>query len=68
MSGRKVVAAAVETATVDGMTHTGEGIIRGGKAVFVAGALPGENVSYRRIRSHRQHDEAELVEVLTAAP
>ena len=68
MSGRKVVAAAVETATVGGLTHTGEGIIRGGKAVFVAGALPGESVSFRRTRSHRQHDEAELVEVLTAAP
>jgi 23S rRNA (uracil1939-C5)-methyltransferase len=30
--------------------------------------LPGETVNYRRIRSHRQHDEAELVEVLAAAP
>ena len=68
MSGRKVVAAAVETATVAGLTHTGEGIVRGGKATFVAGALPGETVNYRRTRSHRQHDEAELVEVLTAAP
>ena len=68
MSGRKVVAAAVETATVAGLTHTGEGIVRGGKATFVAGALPGETVNYRRTRSHRQHDEAELVEVLESAP
>ena len=68
MSGRKVVNAAVETATVAGMTHSGEGIVRDGKAVFVAGALPGESINFRRIRSHRQHDEAELVEVLTAAP
>ncbi len=68
MSGRKVANAAVETATVAGLTHTGEGIVRGGKAIFVAGALPGETVTYRRIRSHRQHDEAELVEVLAAAP
>ena len=68
MSGRKVVAAAVETATVAGLTHTGEGIVRGGKAIFVAGALPGETINYRRTRSHRQHDEAELVEVLSAAP
>ena len=89
MSGRKVISAAVETATVAGLTHTGEGIIRGthtgegivrsthtgegivrgsGKAIFVAGALPGESITFRRTRSHRQHDEAELVEVLTPAP
>jgi 23S rRNA (uracil1939-C5)-methyltransferase len=68
LSPRKVVNAAVETATVEGLTHDGEGIVRSGKAVFVAGALPGESISFRRIRSHKQYDEAELVEVLTAAP
>ena len=68
MSGRKVIAAAVETATVAGLTHTGEGIVRDGKTVFVAGALPGERITFRRTRTHRQHDEAELVEVLAAAP
>ena len=68
MSPRKVVAATVETATVAGLTHDGEGIVRGEKVVFVAGALPGESVKFRRTRSHRQHDEAELVEVLTPAP
>ena len=62
-----MLAAAVETATVAGLTHDGEGIVRGGKAIFVAGALPGETISYRRTRTHRQHDEAELVEVLTPA-
>jgi 23S rRNA (uracil1939-C5)-methyltransferase len=67
VSPRKVVSAAVETATVAGLTHDGEGIVRGDKIVFVAGALPGESIRYRRIRSHRQHDEAELVEVLTPA-
>lgn len=68
MSPRKVVAATVETATVAGLTHDGEGLIRGEKVVFVAGALPGESIRFRRTRSHRQHDEAELVEVLTPAP
>jgi 23S rRNA (uracil1939-C5)-methyltransferase len=67
LSPRKVVSAAVETATVAGLTHDGEGIVRGEKVVFVAGALPGESIKFRRIRSHRQHDEAELVEVLTPA-
>ncbi|MGH8207995.1 MAG: 23S rRNA (uracil(1939)-C(5))-methyltransferase RlmD [Steroidobacteraceae bacterium] len=68
MSGRRVVSAALEAATVGGLTHTGEGIVRGGKTAFVAGALPGETINFRRTRAHRQHDEAELVEVLTPAP
>jgi 23S rRNA (uracil1939-C5)-methyltransferase len=68
LSKRKPVSDAVEIATVAALTHEGEGIIRGGKAVFVPGALPGESISFRRTRSHRQHDEAELVEVLTPAP
>lgn len=67
MSGRKVVSQTVEVATVAGLTHTGEGIVRGGKAVFVPGALPGESIKFRRTRAHRQHDEAELIEVLTPA-
>ena len=70
MSPRRVQAnnSAVETATVAALTHTGEGVVRGAKTVFVAGALPGETVTFRRTRIHRQHDEAELVEVLTPAP
>jgi 23S rRNA (uracil1939-C5)-methyltransferase len=68
LSGRKLVTEAVEVATVAALTHAGEGIIRGGKTVFVPGALPGESIRFRRTRSHRQHDEAELLEVLEPAP
>jgi 23S rRNA (uracil1939-C5)-methyltransferase len=68
LSGRKVVSQTVESATVAALTHAGEGIIRDGKTVFVPGALPGENIRFRRTRTHRQHDEAELVEVLSPAP
>ncbi len=69
MSRGKTVPDRIETATVVGLTHDGEGIVRGeGKTVFVAGALPGESVRFRRTRTHRQHDEAELVEVLTPVP
>ena len=60
--------AAVETGVVADLTHEGEGVVResaaGGKVVFVAGALPGERVSFRRVSFHRSHDEAALVEVL----
>lgn len=56
-----------ETAEVVGLTHDGEGIVRTGKTVFVAGALPGEKVSFERIRRHRRHDEGRLLEVLQPA-
>lgn len=56
-----------ETAEVVGLTRDGEGIVRAGKTVFVAGALPGETVSFERMRKHRQHDEARLLEVLRPA-
>jgi 23S rRNA (uracil1939-C5)-methyltransferase len=68
LSGRKVHSPTVETATVAALTHAGEGVVREGKTAFVGGALPGESIKFRRTRVHRQHDEAELVEVLTPAP
>jgi 23S rRNA (uracil1939-C5)-methyltransferase len=60
--------AAEETATVAGLTHEGEGVVRGGKTAFVAGALPGERIRFRRRHKHRRHDDGELLEVLEASP
>ena len=54
----------IELGTVDALTHEGEGVVHGGKTVFVAGALPGEVVRFRRARRRSRHDEAELVEVV----
>lgn len=54
---------------VDDLTHEGQGVARrDGKAVFIEGALPGEEVRcvYTARRSRR--DEARTVEVLQAAP
>jgi 23S rRNA (uracil1939-C5)-methyltransferase len=59
---------ASETGVVAALSHDGAGVIHAGKAVFVAGALPGETVRFRRRRCHRQHDEAQLQEVLIASP
>jgi 23S rRNA (uracil1939-C5)-methyltransferase len=59
--------AAVETGTVMALTHEGEGVVREGKTAFVTGALPGERVTFQRIKRRRQHDEARLVEVLEPA-
>jgi 23S rRNA (uracil1939-C5)-methyltransferase len=63
--------AAIETGVVVDLTHEAEGVVRepaAGKTVFVAGALPGERVSFRRRSFHKSHDEAELVEVHEASP
>ena len=56
--------AGIETGVVADLTHEAEGVVRGGEAggkiVFVAGALPGERISFRRRSFHKSHDEAEL--------
>jgi 23S rRNA (uracil1939-C5)-methyltransferase len=59
--------AAAEEGVVAAITHEGEGILRAGKTAFVAGALPGERIRFRRTKRHRQHDDAQLLEVLEAA-
>lgn len=72
MSGGGAIRAAgrgePETAEIVGFTRDGEGIVRGGKTVFIAGALPGEIVRFERIRKHRRHDDGRLLEVLRPAP
>jgi 23S rRNA (uracil1939-C5)-methyltransferase len=60
--------APIEEAVVAAITHEGEGIIKGGKTAFVAGALPGERIRFRRTKRHKQHDDAQLLEVLDPAP
>jgi 23S rRNA (uracil1939-C5)-methyltransferase len=64
---RRIDTEVEEVATVAALTHDGEGVVREGKTAFVAGALPGERIRFRRTRRHRQHDEAELLEVLEPA-
>jgi 23S rRNA (uracil1939-C5)-methyltransferase len=61
---RAATPAAEETGSIAALTQAGEGIVRGGKTAFVLGALPGEAVRFRRTRQHRQHDDAQLLEVL----
>ncbi len=56
-------------ADIVALAHDGRGIARiDGKAVFVAGALPGERVSLRIVKRRSQMDEAMLGEILTASP
>jgi 23S rRNA (uracil1939-C5)-methyltransferase len=58
-------AAAPRVADVHDLDHDGRGVARvAGKATFIAGALPGERVQYRITRRRRDHDEAEVTEVV----
>ncbi len=63
MSRRALVDAPLESGVVADLNQDGEGVLREGKTVFVPGALPGERIRFQRRRRHRQHDEAQLVEI-----
>ena len=53
-----------EILEIESLTHDGRGVARpGGKAVFVHGALPGERVTARRVRRHRNYDEAIALQI-----
>lgn len=54
---------------IDDLTHEGQGVARrDGKAVFVDGALPGEEVRCVYTARRSRHDQARTVEILQAAP
>jgi 23S rRNA (uracil1939-C5)-methyltransferase len=58
----------IELDVID-LSHDGRGVARHeGKAVFVAGALPGEKVRAQVRVSRKQFDEGSTLEVLTASP
>jgi tRNA/tmRNA/rRNA uracil-C5-methylase (TrmA/RlmC/RlmD family) len=57
------------TGAVDGFTHGGEGVVRvDGKAVFVAGALPGERVELRITEDQDRWARATVTTVLEPSP
>ena len=65
----KRISVAPEEADIVDLTHEGHGVARlDGKAVFVADALPGERVVLKRVRRHRNFDEADLESVLAPSP
>jgi 23S rRNA (uracil1939-C5)-methyltransferase len=60
--------ASFEVDVVD-LSHDGRGVARhNGKAMFVAGALPGETVRVIRNKRRSKHDDAELEAVVVASP
>lgn len=55
--------------TIDSLNHEGRGVGRvDGKTVFIAGALPGEEVEFTYSAIHRNFDEGVAVNILTASP
>ncbi|HID82220.1 MAG TPA: 23S rRNA (uracil(1939)-C(5))-methyltransferase RlmD [Chromatiales bacterium] len=56
------------TVTIESLTHDGRGVCHiDGKAVFVDGALPGEEVEIAFTRTSRKFDEAKVENVLVAS-
>ncbi len=55
--------------TINSLAHDGRGVARvDNKTVFIAGALPGEEVEFTYSAIHRNFDEGETVTVLQASP
>lgn len=58
----------LNVATIESLDHEGRGIAHvEGKVVFIEGALPGEQVTYTRLRSKPKFDTARIETVLQAS-
>ena len=69
MSKKSRLSAEPFSVRIDDLTHEGQGVARrDGKAVFVDGALPGEEVRCVYTARRSRHDQARTVEILQAAP
>jgi 23S rRNA (uracil1939-C5)-methyltransferase len=69
MSRSNSVPSATFEAVITDLSHDGRGVARvDGKAVFVSGALLGEQALLRLRKRHRHFDEAEVVELITRSP
>lgn len=59
----------ISTAQVESLNHEGRGVARvDGKAVFIGGALPGEQVRFQITQRRKSYDLGETLEILVASP
>lgn len=66
---RKPLPSATFRATIDTLNHDGRGVARiDGKATFIEGGLPGEEVDFTLVARHKRYDEGLVSEVIRAAP
>ena len=53
------------SATIESLSHDGRGVVHiDGKAVFIHGGLPGEEVLFTYSKQRRKYDEGQVVEVI----
>lgn len=61
--------APVERISVESLAHDGRGVARvEGKTVFIEGALPGEQVGFAYVATHKSFDEAQVTGIHQASP
>lgn len=66
---RKRLPAESFPAYVEALTHDGRGLThKEGKAVFIQGALPGEEVTFKYTHRHSKYDEGKIDEIINASP
>lgn len=67
-SRRKVLPAGEFDANIESLSHEGRGVAHiDGKAIFIDGALPGEQVRFRYTRRQRRFDNGVVTEVIKAS-
>ncbi|MCG8427486.1 MAG: 23S rRNA (uracil(1939)-C(5))-methyltransferase RlmD [Chromatiales bacterium] len=55
-------------ATIESLSHDGKGVTHiDGKAIFIHGALPGEEIEFVYTRKQRRYDEGDAVSILKAS-
>jgi 23S rRNA (uracil1939-C5)-methyltransferase len=56
-------------ARIDSLAHDGRGVAHiEGKATFIEGALPGEEVRFVYRKQHKRYDEAQVLDIITPSP
>ncbi|MEJ2574674.1 MAG: TRAM domain-containing protein, partial [Gammaproteobacteria bacterium] len=56
-------------ANIDSLSHDGRGVAHvNGKATFIEGALPGEEVLFVYRTQRRRYDEGEVIEIVSPSP
>ncbi|WP_399360110.1 TRAM domain-containing protein [Thiohalobacter thiocyanaticus] len=66
---RKSLPADPVPAHIESLSHDGRGVARlDGKAVFIDGALPGEDVDFIYTGRHRNYDEGRIEQIRQASP
>ncbi|MEO5702415.1 MAG: 23S rRNA (uracil(1939)-C(5))-methyltransferase RlmD [Gammaproteobacteria bacterium] len=67
--GNKLIPKELGQAYIESMSHDGRGVARiNGKAIFVQGALPGEEVLFQYDTQRKNFDEGHVADILKPAP